>query len=135
VQLAIADTAQWRLPAADMIETWATAAMVAGRALTEQAQVADPEIAHDANRLDEHMTVRIVELDEIATHNQQYRQKTGATNVLSFPAMECEYPGKLMIEPGPLHLGDIVLAFGVVDREAKEQHISFENLALFEGES
>ncbi|MBL1274738.1 MAG: rRNA maturation RNase YbeY [Ectothiorhodospiraceae bacterium] len=118
VQLAIADTAQWRLPAADMIETWATAAMVAGRALTEQAQVADPEIAHDANRLDEHMTVRIVELDEIATLNQQYRQKTGATNVLSFPF---ERPPGLPADACEESLGDLVVCAAVVTQEAAAQ--------------
>ncbi len=32
-----------------------------------------------------------------------------------------------MIEPGPLHLGDIVLALGVVEQEALEQNIPLEH--------
>ena len=49
--------------------------------------------------------------------NQQWRGKAKATNVLSFP-VSTETP----VPPGePRPLGDIVLAFGTVYREAAEQ--------------
>ena len=52
----------------------------------------------------------------IAVLNAQWRGKDQATNVLSFPAAEQPLPGG---EAQPL--GDIVLASGVVAREAAEQ--------------
>ena len=49
--------------------------------------------------------------------NRQWRGKAAATNVLSFPVSS-----KMPIPAGePRPLGDIVLAFGVVSREALEQ--------------
>ncbi|MBN9319982.1 MAG: rRNA maturation RNase YbeY, partial [Caulobacterales bacterium 68-7] len=49
--------------------------------------------------------------DEVAELNQQFRDKPGPTNVLSFPA-----------PVGPEdHLGDIALAYGVCAREAVDQ--------------
>ncbi len=47
----------------------------------------------------------------VADLNQRFRNKTGPTNVLSFPAPE---------NPEG-HLGDIALAYGVCAREAEEQ--------------
>lgn len=52
----------------------------------------------------------------IAKMNRQWRGKAKPTNVLSFPA-----PSNLpVLEGEPRPLGDIVLAFGTVAREAKE---------------
>ena len=54
---------------------------------------------------------------KILAINQQWRGKAAATNVLSFPiSPETPVPAG---EPRPL--GDIVLAFGVVSKEALEQ--------------
>jgi probable rRNA maturation factor len=47
----------------------------------------------------------------VAALNAEFRGKTGPTNVLSFPAPRSARP----------HLGDVVLAFGVCQREAQEQ--------------
>ena len=44
---------------------------------------------------DAELTVRIVDIDEMATLNQTYRGKSGPTNVLSFPSdlpVELELP-------------------------------------------
>ena len=60
--------------------------------------------------------------DEAADLNQRHRGKPGATNVLSFPAREI--PGLPAGESQPL--GDIVLAAGVIRREAAEQGITVE---------
>ncbi len=65
--------------------------------------------------------------DHVQELNRDYREKDKPTNVLSFPALESDEPGHVVLEPGPIHLGDIVLAFGVVQAEAEEQNISFED--------
>jgi probable rRNA maturation factor len=53
--------------------------------------------------------------DEVAQLNRSFRGKPGPTNVLSFPAAASS------AEAGPRVLGDIVLAGGVVSREAEQQ--------------
>jgi len=106
VQTALGNAAQQDMPDAERIQVWVNAAL----------QQAEP------NRLTAktmtQMTVRIVEPDEMTELNQQYRQKTGPTNVLSFsfeapPGM----PANLMAS----ELGDIVVCAAVVMREAAEQ--------------
>jgi probable rRNA maturation factor len=47
--------------------------------------------------------------------NAQFRDKDRPTNVLSFPGGDMQMPG------APVHLGDIVLAFGVCRDEAAAQ--------------
>ena len=61
------------------------------------------------------LTVRIVDEDEIAALNNEYRNQEGSTNVLSFPVDE-DLP-----LPVPL-LGDLVISAAVVEREAKQQN-------------
>jgi len=65
------------------------------------------------------LNLRIVDEQESADFNQQYRGKTGATNVLSFP-FDAVTP-----EPLPM-LGDLVVCAPVVNREASEQQKSSE---------
>jgi probable rRNA maturation factor len=55
----------------------------------------------------------------IRTLNAQWRQRDAATNVLSFPT-----PGRLEEK---LLLGDIVIAYETVEREAAEQGKQFED--------
>ena len=57
------------------------------------------------------LTVLLADDDAVAELNERFRQKTGPTNVLSFPAAA---------NPEG-HLGDIALAYGVCAREAAEQ--------------
>ncbi|MFV0476666.1 MAG: rRNA maturation RNase YbeY [Parahaliea sp.] len=66
------------------------------------------------NGLDTELTVRIVDSDEMSTLNKQFRNKSGPTNVLSFPA---DLPPELGL---PL-LGDIIICAPVVVSEAQEQ--------------
>ena len=55
--------------------------------------------------------------DAVAELNAQWRGKQGPTNVLSFPA-----PAGMPVPKGePRPLGDIVLAHGVIAREAADQ--------------
>jgi probable rRNA maturation factor len=65
------------------------------------------------------VTVVLTGDDEAAELNLLHRGKPGPTNVLSFPARDI--PGLPPDEPQPL--GDIVLAAGVIRREAGEQDI------------
>lgn len=67
------------------------------------------------NAPDCELTVRIVDEEEGAALNEQWRKKKGPTNVLSFP-----YTGDEHLAPGLL--GDIVICAPVVRREAEEQH-------------
>ena len=55
--------------------------------------------------------------DAIAAINAEWRGKDHPTNVLSFPAA----PGMPVPEGEPRPLGDIVLAHGVIAKEAAEQ--------------
>ncbi|MCC0030829.1 MAG: rRNA maturation RNase YbeY [Brucellaceae bacterium] len=59
---------------------------------------------------------------EIRALNARWRNRDGATNVLSFPATDL-VPGE---EPGPL-LGDIAVAFETVAREAALEGKSFDH--------
>jgi probable rRNA maturation factor len=73
------------------------------------------------------LSIVLSDNDNVQDLNRDYREKDKPTNVLSFPALDSEGPGFLVLEPGPLHLGDIILAYGVVEAEAKDQNITFED--------
>ena len=64
---------------------------------------------------DSELTIRIVDMDEGAQLNRQWRKATGPTNVLSFPAEGVE-------EYAPGLLGDIVICAPVVNNEARIQN-------------
>lgn len=59
------------------------------------------------------LVIRIVDAGESAALNEQYRGRSGPTNVLAFPAGETP--------AGPVLLGDIVICAPVVLSEADEQ--------------
>jgi len=63
---------------------------------------------------DTELTVRFVSEEESAELNEQYRNKTGATNVLSFPF---DAPAEVEINL----LGDLIICTEVVKQQAKEQ--------------
>ena len=60
------------------------------------------------------MTLRIVDIAEMTTLNETYRQKKGPTNVLSFPS-------DLPPEYATGELGDIVICASIVNQEADMQ--------------
>lgn len=59
--------------------------------------------------------IRIVDESESAALNQQYRQKSGPTNILSFAFAAPENIGLNL-------LGDLVICADVVEREAQQQN-------------
>ncbi len=65
-------------------------------------------------RVDSEIVIRIVDEKESADLNQRYRGKTGATNVLSFPA---DLPDEVDLDL----LGDLVICAPVLAKEAQEQ--------------
>lgn len=77
-------------------------------------------LAHTApERVGHQVCVVFSDDPTIAALNGTYRQKPNPTNVLSFPAAPLEIDVPLAL------LGDIILAFETVYREAQEQHKSF----------
>ena len=68
---------------------------------------------HHSGRTAAELCIRIVGKPESAELNQRYRQRSGPTNVLSFP---CE---SVQAEPQPL--GDLVLCAPLIASEAQEQ--------------
>lgn len=61
---------------------------------------------------------------EVQQLNRDYRQKDKPTNVLSFPLSA--QPLKDKPTPYPTPLGDVILAYQTLSREAKEQRKPFE---------
>ncbi|NQU71352.1 MAG: rRNA maturation RNase YbeY [Rhodospirillales bacterium] len=91
-------------------------------ALEEVANEAPGGLSDAAGRPVE---ISIVLADDamVADLNLQFRDREGATNVLSFPALPAEneplYPAGT--DGPPMLLGDVVLAFETVAREAEDQ--------------
>ncbi|MDO9162250.1 MAG: rRNA maturation RNase YbeY [Methylococcaceae bacterium] len=66
-------------------------------------------------RKDAELVIRIVDEQQSAELNQQYRHKQGPTNILSFPI---ELPDGVELDL----LGDLVVCAPVLEREALQQH-------------
>lgn len=100
LQVQNASGADW-IPAEKSVRRWARAAL--GGSGRERVE----------------LTVRVVDAEEGARLNQDYRHKAGPTNVLSFPFED---------PPGvTTHmLGDLVVCAPVVEREAHEQDKALE---------
>lgn len=68
------------------------------------------------------LSVVLADDDFVRIYNKQYRSKDKATNVLSFSAL---HESRVVNDND--NLGDIMLAFQTVEKEAKEQHKAFED--------
>lgn len=64
------------------------------------------------------LSLRFVDEDESAQLNQRYRNKEGATNVLSFPS---EAGAAVAEQIGFYPLGDIAICPAILEAEAREQ--------------
>ena len=70
------------------------------------------------------ISVRLTSDEEVHTLNRQYRQQDKPTNVLSFPMVQPDLiDGLADTDDGEVLLGDIVLAYGVCEREATERGV------------
>lgn len=63
------------------------------------------------------VSIAIVDIDEIARLNEQYRKKEGPTDVLSFP---CDEVAAAVVEGESLTLGDVILSPEVAEANARE---------------
>lgn len=73
------------------------------------------------------ISVKLTDDAEVHKLNLAYRGKDKPTNVLSFPLFEPDQIEALdLTDDGEALLGDIVLALGVVEREAAEKHVTVE---------
>lgn len=71
------------------------------------------------------VSVRFTDDSEVHALNRQYRGKDKPTNVLSFPMVQADLLATLAnSDDGEVLLGDIVLADGVVAREAGEKGVA-----------
>ncbi len=69
------------------------------------------------------LSIMLTSDEDIRRLNLQYRGKNSPTNILSFPQDDF-LPAQSGHEP---HLGDMVLAFETIEREAAEQGKAFEH--------
>lgn len=88
--------------------------------LSDWANKAHSEIDTEASEV----TVRLVDEVEMVELNQNYRGKTGPTNVLSFPVENDFDLADSDDDILPRLLGDIVICHSVIAREALEQNKS-----------
>jgi probable rRNA maturation factor len=86
------------------------------------AESAFPQLGEASRHVE--LSVRLAGDEEVQALNAHWRGKDKPTNVLSFPMAE-PYELEQSDEEGPaIMLGDIILAHGVVEREAAEKGVS-----------
>lgn len=107
IQLALDEISSVEVPENKQIQQWVAAAIEATRSEENQEKNQNTQ-----------MTVRIVEEAEISRLNEDFRHKSGATNVLSFPFVP---PPGIPENESVQSLGDLVVCAAVVNKEAKEQ--------------
>lgn len=98
----------------------ALAAKACGAALAETPHGELADVAFGCE-----VAVRLTDDAEVRSLNARYRGKDSPTNVLAFPMVQADLLDALSnSDDGEVLLGDIVLADGVVAREANDKHIS-----------
>ncbi len=73
------------------------------------------------------VSVKLSDNKEVHALNLEWREKDKPTNVLSFPMLDDEEIGALLVgkhEAPEIMLGDIILAYGVCQAEAAEKNIA-----------
>ena len=121
------------IPPKSAFDSWVEVVLTCKDVLNSRAQGRAGAIQGENS--DSELTIRIVSEEEISELNQTYRDKTGSTNVLSFPFEMPDFGfdeelGESQIEEfDRMHiplLGDLVICVAVVNREALEQKKSAE---------
>ncbi|CAO3417227.1 rRNA maturation RNase YbeY [Azospirillum endophyticum] len=93
--------------------------------LAERAALAALGAAYDDEEGPAELSVVLADDALVHRLNREYRGKDKPTNVLSFALTEAEEPEAQ--EGVPVMLGDVILAFETVAREASEQGKSFKD--------
>lgn len=65
--------------------------------------------------------LRLTDDAEIQSLNAQYRHQDRPTDVLSFAALEADFPAIPEMMGAPLYLGDIVISINTAQRQAQQQ--------------
>jgi probable rRNA maturation factor len=97
--------------------------------LSDLHQLAEIVMREEGYPDDAEVTLLFVDESEIASYNQRFLDRHGATDVLSFPVEEL-IPGVVPdTDPQgpPLMLGDVVIAPAYVRRQAGEMGVGFED--------
>jgi len=87
--------------------------------LAERAALSALAVTYDEDEGPAEMSVVLADDELVHRLNREYRGKDKPTNVLSFALTEAEEPE--VGEDAPILLGDVILAWETVAREAKEQ--------------
>lgn len=118
----VTETTNESWPEADW-DDLASRAANAALAASPQAELANTAAAVE-------IAVRLTSDDEVQTLNRQYRQQDKPTNVLSFPMVQPDLiEGLANTDDGEILLGDIILAYGVCEREAAEKGVPLQDHA------
>lgn len=91
--------------------------------LTQACKAHLPQLADDSVE----WCVNFSDDDEISALNGDFRGKNAPTNVLSFPAEEVTPVNAEETKSG--YLGDVIISYGAVKREAEEDGLSFNDHA------
>lgn len=99
---------------------WAKSRISARKRIHDVLTVTWDSIPKRPKGITPELTVTLTDDKRIRILNRDYRQKDKATNVLSFPMFDTldEIPA----HAGNLPIGDIIIAFETIEREAIEQN-------------
>jgi probable rRNA maturation factor len=107
------DSSETMLPSTQDFQDWTEATLLALAAKSNEAAQDEAELC-----------IRLVNEEESASLNENYRQKKGPTNILSFPYSEIE--GVTGVETDLNLLGDLAICVPLVKKEATEQNKAIE---------
>jgi probable rRNA maturation factor len=91
------------------------------------AESAFPQLATAERPLE--ISVLLSSDGKVRDLNDEYRGKPRPTNVLSFPMIDRDALGETTVAGPEMLLGDIILAHGVCDAEARDKGVSLEQHA------
>jgi probable rRNA maturation factor len=103
-------------------DAW-TLALPGAEALARRAALAALTAARDRAPSRPGLVILLADDEAVRDLNTRFRSKDAPTNVLAFPGPDTgpARGGALFGAGPPAHLGDIALAFGVCEQEAREQ--------------
>ena len=121
LEIALSTEPVW--PEATDWESLATRAAAAALNATPYGTLADAAATVE-------ISIRLTDNDEVQALNHDYRHKDKPTNVLSFPMIAPDLLDTVAnTDDGEVLLGDIVLAYGVCESEAKDKGITLQDHA------
>lgn len=85
----------------------------------QQIQTKAQALLNALDSPDSELSIVLIDDNEMAGLNQTYRNKTGPTNVLSFPMHEGDFS-----DLNPEILGDVVISMDTTAREAEEMGLT-----------